>query len=112
MKTTTKASKRSPRTPIFAPSSLAIDLGKFKGAACAFDPESGGRYRGEHLTELRLCLMMARSVMRRRVNRSGANIAGIPPGCKVNGNRFPRMRETRPGAGIFKAPTQYPLNSG
>jgi transposase len=41
MKTTTKASKRAPKAPIFAPSIVAIDLGKFKSVACAYDPQSG-----------------------------------------------------------------------
>jgi hypothetical protein len=41
MKTTTKTSKRTPKAPIFAPSILAIDLGKYKSVACALDTESG-----------------------------------------------------------------------
>lgn len=42
MKTTTVASKKkSPKAPIFAPSILAIDLGKYKSVASALDPESG-----------------------------------------------------------------------
>jgi hypothetical protein len=40
MKTMTKASKQS-KAPIFAPSILAIDLGKFKSVVCALDRESG-----------------------------------------------------------------------
>jgi hypothetical protein len=41
MKTTTKTSKRTPKAPIFAPSIVAIDLGKFKSVACAYDPQAG-----------------------------------------------------------------------
>ena len=41
MKRTTRTSKRTPKAPIFAPSILAIDLGKYKSVACALDPQSG-----------------------------------------------------------------------
>jgi transposase len=40
MKTLTKTSQQT-KAPIFAPSILAIDLGKFKSVVCALDPESG-----------------------------------------------------------------------
>lgn len=39
MKTLTKTSKQT-KAPIFAPSILAIDLGKFKSVACGYDPKS------------------------------------------------------------------------
>ena len=42
-KTTTQAAKRTsaPRAPIFAPSIVAIDLGKFKSVACGYDAKTG-----------------------------------------------------------------------
>jgi transposase len=41
MKTMTKTSKQTPKAPIFAPSIVAIDLGKFKSVACGYDAKTG-----------------------------------------------------------------------
>lgn len=55
MKTTTKTSKKTPKAPIFAPSILAIDLGKYKSVACALDSNSGEcRYESVRTTRLEL----------------------------------------------------------
>ena len=57
MKTITRTSKRTAKAPIFAPSIVAIDLGKFKSVACTYDPQSGEcQYRSfdtdrDHLRE-------------------------------------------------------------